>query len=147
MKIYIVLITASIILLFTTVSAVANEPAGTANSRPNVSGGYDFYDAEGNKTGSSQALPDGGYIYYDKYGNMTGKLTPGEEGEGYRYYDEENVERGAIATDPYGGYRYNEKAEGLVTPSQTQVRRNYDYTDAYGDGIGTLPPEVIEGKE
>jgi len=127
-----------------TVPSMAGEP-GTSKSKPNVSGGYDFYDAAGTKTSSSSKRPDGGYDYFDQYGNQTGSLVQNEDTDAYEYRDADNIDRGALTSDPYGGYRFKTKGEDTVTAEQTNIRRNYDYANPYGSGIKTLSPDVIRG--
>lgn len=134
--------------IFIVSAALGSAPKGTANSKPNVSGGYDFYDSSGNKIGSSTQRSGGGYNYYDQHGNKTGYLKPAEESSGsYQYYDVDNVRRGDFRKDPYGGYRYYEKAEGLETQEQMQIRHNRDYQNPYGDKVETFSPGVIKGEE
>lgn len=129
-------------------SAVGDDfPKGTANSRPNLSGGYDFYDSSGKKIGYSSKHRGGGYDYYNQHGNKTGSLKPSKETGVYQYYDADNIRRGRVATHPYGGYRYYEKKEGFENPQQKQIRRDYEYENPYGSGIETLPPGVIKGEE
>ena len=126
-------------------SLLAEDAPDAANSRPNVSDGYDYYDSDGNKTGSSQARNDGGYDYYDKYGNKTGSLIYDEENEQFTYIDAENVHRGTLTEDPYGGYRYTTQGEDLITSQQMQIRRDYGYTDTYGKGLETLSSNTVRG--
>lgn len=135
------------LLIFATPCVFGDDPKGTAYSRPNVSGGYDFYDSSGNKTGYSVKRTDGRYNYYDQYGNKAGFLKPGAEKGKYYYYDADNIRRGEFKSNPYGGYRYYEKKEGLETTQQKKIRRDYQYQDPYGSGVETLPPGVIKGKE
>lgn len=135
-------------VIFIVPAVLGKTPKGTANSKPNVSGGYDFYDSSGKKTGSSGKLSGGGYCYYDRYGNKTGYLKPTEEKKGsYQYYDVDNVRRGEFREDLYGGYRYYEKAEGLETQEQMQIRHNRDYQNPYGKEVETFTPGVIKGEE
>ena len=124
--------------------SMAAEP-GTSKSKPNVSGGYDFYDVSGAKTGSSSKRPDGGYDYFDQYGNQTGSLVQNKNTDAYEYRDAENIDRGSLTSDPYGGYRFKTKGDDTVTAEQANIRRNYDYANPYGDGIKTLSPDVIRG--
>lgn len=136
-----------IVVVAITPSVFSADPKGTSYSRPNVSGGYDFYDSSGNKIGFSTKRKGGGYDYYDQYGNKTGYLKSTPKGGVYDYYDADNVRRGKVASHPYGGYRYYEKKEGLITPDQTQIRRDHEYKDPYGSGIEILSPGVIKGEE
>ena len=124
--------------------AQADQP-GAGQSRPNVSGGYDFYDASGTKTSSSSKRHDGGYDYFDQFGNKTGSIMQDEDTGAYEYRDAENIERGSLKADPYGGYRFTTKGEGMVTAEQTNIRRSYGYADTYGSGIETLSSDVIRG--
>ena len=126
-------------------SLLAEDAPDAANSRPNVSDGYDYYDSDGNKTGSSQGRNDGGYDYYDKYGNKTGSLIYDEENERFTYIDAEKVHRGTLTEDPYGGYRYTTQGEDLITSQQMQIRRDYGYTDTYGKGLETLSSDTVRG--
>ena len=126
------------------VPCIASEP-GASKSKPNVSGGYDFYDAAGVKTSSSSKRPDGGYDYFDKHGNLTGSLVQNEDTDAYEYRDADNIDRGTLTSDPYGGYRFKTKGDDTVTAEQANIRRNYDYANPYGDGIKTLSPDVIRG--
>ena len=126
------------------VPAEANQP-GAAYSRPNVSGGYDFYDASGSKTGSSSRRHDGGYDYFDQFGSKTGSIIEHEDTGAYEYRDAENIDRGSLKADPYGGYRFKAKGEDVVTAGQTNIRRSYGYADTYGSGIETLSSDVIRG--
>ncbi|NQT95788.1 MAG: hypothetical protein HQ572_05000 [Candidatus Omnitrophica bacterium] len=135
------------ILLISASPVFAEDPAGTTHSRPNVSGGYDFFDAEGNKIGSSAIRTDGGYDYYDQYGNLTGSLAVDPETDRKTYQDIQNVQRGELVTDPYGGYRYKRKGEDIETSTQTQIRKDHKYADPYGGGLETLPPDIIQGNE
>lgn len=144
------LIILTIILIATVViipPVFSDDPKGTSYSRPNVSGGYDFYDSSGKKIGSSAKRRSGGYDYYNQYGNKTGYLKTTQKGGVYEYYDADNVHRGEVADHPYGGYRYYEKKEGLETPEQKQIRRDHEYQNPYGSGIETLSPDVIKGKK
>lgn len=134
-------------ITLTTSAVFGDFPKGTAYSRPNLSGGYDFYDSSGEKVGYSTKHKGGGYDYYNQYGNKTGSLKPTKKSGVYRYYDADNIRRGEVATHPYGGYRYHEKKEGFESPQQKQIRRDYKYQDPYGSGIETLPPGVIKGEE
>ena len=134
----------SVILIYNN-NLLAEDAPDAANSRPNVSGGYDYYDSEGNKTGSSQGRSDGGYDYHDKYGNKTGSLIYDEENERFTYIDAENVHRGNLTEDPYGGYRYTTQGEDVITSKQMQIRRNYGYTDTYGKGLETLSSDTVRG--
>jgi len=129
------------------ISVNAEDPAGTSHSKPNVSSGYDFYDADGNKVGSSTLRIDGGYDYYDKHGNLTGHLVVDPETGEQSYEDAENVSKGSLGSDPYGGYRFDQEGEDSVTSTQSQVRKNYEYADPYGKGLETLSPDVIQGKD
>lgn len=140
---FIILISATV---FTASTVLSDPPAGTANSKPNLNGGYDFYDSAGNKTGSSTKRLGGGYNYYDQYGNKTGYLKAKKEGR-YQYYDVDNVRRGEFRGDLYGGYRYYQKQEGLENREQMQIRRYHDYQNPYGDDVETFSPAVIKGEE
>lgn len=124
--------------------SMASDP-GTSKSRPNVSGGYDFYDTLGAKTGSSSKRPDGGYDYFDQHGNKTGSLMQDEDTGAYEYRDAENIDRGSLTADPYGGYRFKTKGEETITAEQANIRRNYGYTNPYGSGVETLSPDIIRG--
>jgi len=154
MKIFLYTLLISLII---TAPAISQDQPGTSLSRPNVSGGYDFYDSEGNKTGSSMKRYGGGYDYYDQYGNRVGTLKPetkkssskkgGYKKGGYEYYDADNIERGKLKSDPYGGYRYYEQDAAPVTSEQMGIRRDYKYADPYGSGIETLSTKTIQGEE
>jgi hypothetical protein len=138
--IFIIVITVSAFCVL----AEADQP-GTAQSKPNVSGGYDFYDVSGAKTGSSSKRDDGGYDYYDQRGNKTGSITQDVDTGSYEYRDAENIDRGSLETDPYGGYRFKAKGEDTITAEQSNIRRSYGYADPYGKGIETLSSDVIRG--
>jgi hypothetical protein len=122
-------------------------PPNKSYSKPNASGGFDFFNASGEKIGSSSRRPDGGYDYYDKHGNWTGRLVPANTAGVYHYYDHENVYRGKVSTEPYGGYRYSEQQEGVIDRDSMDVRRDHEYKDEYGSGLETLSPETIQGKK
>jgi hypothetical protein len=124
--------------------AEASQP-GAVQSRPNSSGGYDFYDGSGSKTGSSSKRPDGGYDYFDRYGNKTGSIRQDEDNNAYEYRDADNIDRGSLRADPYGGYRFKAKGEDTITAEQSNIRRNYGYADPYGKGIETLSSDAIRG--
>jgi len=146
MRLFISLLLFSAYCLFTT-TGFAEDPVGTSNSRPNVGSGHDYYDSDGNKTGSSEEKADGGYNYYDKYGNLVGSLDVDSETGEQTYVDGENVERGSLESDPYGGYRFEQQGEDTTTATQSQVRGNYEYASPYGDGLETLSPDVIQGRD
>ena len=143
MKLFIAIFILSIFIC--TSCLLAEDTPDAANSRPNVSGGYDYYDSAGNKTSSSQSRSDGGFDYYDQYGNKTGSLIYDEENERFTYIDAENVQRGTLSEDPYGGYRYTTQGEDVVTSKQMQIRRDYGYTDTYGKGVETLSSDTVRG--
>jgi len=154
MKIFLYILLISLIII---APAISQDQPGTSLSRPNISGGFDFHDSEGNKTGSSMKRPDGGYDYYDQYGNRVGTLKPatqkssakksGYKKGGYEYYDADNIKRGKLKSDPYGGYRYYEQGAAPITSEQMGIRRDYKYADPYGSGIETLSTETIQGEE
>ena len=144
MKIIFILSIAVIVAAVLCMPVEATQP-GAAQSRPNVSGGYDFYDASGAKTGSSSKRHDGGYDYFDQYGSRTGSIIEHEDTGAYEYRDAENIDRGSLKADPYGGYRFKAKGEDVVTAGQTNIRRSYGYADTYGSGIETLSSDVIRG--
>ena len=142
---FIISITVIVVTVFC-MPAETNQP-GAAQSRPNASGGYDFLDETGAKTGSSAKRSDGGYDYFDQFGNKTGSIVKNPETNSYEYSDAEDIGRGSITTDPYGGYRYKTKGEDTITAEQTNIRRSYGYTDTYGSGMETLSSDTLRGIE
>ncbi|MFH1868081.1 MAG: hypothetical protein ABH843_03830 [Candidatus Omnitrophota bacterium] len=143
--IYITLIS----LLFSLASgnAFSDDMPGTAYSRPNVSGGYDFYDSEGSKIGFSSRDKDGDYVYYDTNGSIVGKLKFDVKKGKYRFYDGDNIKKGELSKDRYGGYRYKKSKSDNETSMQMRIRKDYDYANPYGEGVETLPLEVIRGEK
>jgi hypothetical protein len=140
--IFFIIILSAIIVLCTMVCA---EQPGTAQSKPNVSGGYDFYDTTGAKTGSSSKRPDNGYDYFDQHGNKTGSILQDKDTGDYEYRDVEEIDRGSLTKEAYGGYRFKTKGEDIATAEQANIRRSYGYADTYGSGIETLPSQVVRG--
>ncbi|MFC1807624.1 hypothetical protein ACFL0T_04575 [Candidatus Omnitrophota bacterium] len=145
-RIYIYIVVIVSVVFMCHLSFGADAP-GTSNTRPNMAGGYDYFDSEGNKTGSSMPKTFGGYDYYDPYGNLTGALKYNKKDHQYEYFDAENIKRGNLKSDPYGGYRYSEQKEGLITSDQMNIRRNYKYSDPYGGGVETFSTDVLQGKD
>ncbi len=120
-------------------------PPGTSNARPNLSGGFDYHNASGTKTGSSSLRADGGYDYYDQYGNPIGRLEKDKTSGSFKYHDLNNLTSGSLDEDAYGGFTFTDKDTSAITAKQSQIRRDYEYSNPYGDSIDTYSPDTLRG--
>ena len=144
---FIIIVIISLLLLSAPGEGSAAEIPGTAYSRPNVSGGFDFYDSEGNKVGSSSRDKEGDYVYYNANGSLIGTLRFDAKTTKYKFYDGDNIKTGELSKDPYGGYRYKKMKDSKETSQQIGIRKDYKYANPYGGGLETLPLDVIRGEK
>ncbi|MFH0732125.1 MAG: hypothetical protein V2A72_04275 [Candidatus Omnitrophota bacterium] len=94
-----------------------------SNTKKNELGGYDYFDANGNKTGYSKKTYSGDYEYYDNEGNKLGALKQDKAKNTYTFYNADNIATGNLQKTPTGEYRYRNKSQdGLtsVTPPATE---------------------------
>ena len=102
------------------------------HSERNFWGGYNHYDARGNKIGHSERNALGDYVEYDANGKKTGYSSEGFFG-GYNHYDEKGRYQGHTDRTPLGDLDHYD-SNGKKVGHSNYHGVTGDYSHSSGDG-------------
>ena len=106
-------------------------------------GGYDHYDENGKKVGSSVPNFHGGFDEYDASGNKIGESVANSKG-GYTHYDKNYRKTGEVNPNFSGGFDHLDASGRKIGSSDLSFSGGYNNSSSDLRCVGTSMPEVYE---